>query len=93
MSTLDGREEMSQEEIMQFGFLRGLHGQLEKTVGEISLPDGPWDGDLSDMELYGFLLADIAVSLRKLSGRPLEENPYNQEWKLVEGENEDDEKR
>ena len=85
---------MSQEDIMQFGFLRGLHGQLEKTVGDISLPDGPSDGDLSDMELYGFLLADIAVSLRKLSGRPLEENPYNQlsqyeEWKLVEGENED----
>ena len=54
---------MSQEDIMQFGFLRGLHGRLENTVGDISLPDGPDDGDLTEMELYGFLLADIAVSL------------------------------
>ena len=87
MSAVEGREEMSQEDIMQFGFLRGLYGQLENSVEHISLPDE--DGDLSDKELYGFLLADIAVSLRKLSGRPLEEDPYNQEWKLVEGENED----
>jgi len=51
---------MSQEDIMQFGFLRGLYGQLENSVEHISLPDE--DGDLSDKELYGFLLADIAVS-------------------------------
>ena len=80
---------IQQEDIMQIGFLRGLYGQLENAVEHISLPDGPDEGDLTEMELYGFLLADIAVSLRKLSGRPLEENPYNQEWKLVEGENED----
>ena len=80
---------IQQEDIMLFGFLRGLYGQLENSVEHISLPDGPDVGDLTEMELYGFLLADIAVSLRKLSGRPLEENPYNQEWKLVEGENED----
>lgn len=62
------------EEVMKNGFLLGVYRELESAVENMGVPTR--DGDLTDQEMFGFLLADIAVSLRKLSERVLEEDPY-----------------
>lgn len=62
------------EEQMKNGFLLGVYRELESAVENMGIPTR--DGDLTDQEMFGFLLADIAVSLRVLSQRGVKEDPY-----------------
>ncbi len=64
---------------MQNGALLGIYKQFESSVRTMgSAPDELGKPPMSNEELYGFLLADIAISLRQLSQRLIEEDPFAQ---------------
>ena len=67
------------EQHMQNGALLGIYKQFESSVRTMgSAPDELGKPPMSNEELYGFLLADIAISLRQLSQRLIEEDPFAQ---------------
>ena len=67
------------EQDMQNGALLGIYKQFESSIRTVgSAPDEFGKPDVSNEELYGFLLADIAISLRQLSQRLIEEDPFAQ---------------
>ena len=67
------------EQDMQNGSLLGIYKQFESSIRTVgSAPDEFGRPDVSNEELYGFLLADIAISLRQLSQRLIEEDPFAQ---------------
>ena len=74
------------EQHMQNGALLGIYKQFESSIRTVgAATDELGKPDVSKEELYGFLLADIAISLRQLSQRLIEEDPFAQYWEENDG--------
>ena len=59
---------MNRKEDMKRGALKGLHKDFKNSIEQ--------DDELVWPEIYSFLLADIAMSLRKMAKRSGEEDPF-----------------